>query len=75
MRGKEGQVRAENEQDDFGYTDVGANRFKSQPRLDLNDLLKRMKDQKKDDKKTNTLILSGAAGVAAVVLIIICIFY
>ena len=37
-------------------------------RLDLNDLLKRMEDQKKDDKKINTLILFG-------VLVLIVVFF
>ena len=37
----------------------------SKKRLDLNDLLKRAKDQKKNDKKLNLLIYSGAASVTA----------
>ena len=37
-------------------------------RLDLNDLLKRMEDQKKDDKKINILILFG-------VLVLIVVFF
>ena len=37
-------------------------------RLDLNDLLKRMEEQKKDDKKINILILSG-------VLVLIVVFF
>ena len=40
-------------------------------RLDLNDLLKRAKDQKKNDKKANLLILSGAATVAFVVFLLL----
>ena len=38
----------------------------SKKRLDLNDLLKRAKDQKNNDKKINLLIYSGAASVIAV---------
>ena len=40
-------------------------------RLDLNDLLKRAKDQKKNDKKANLLILSGAVTVAFVVFLLL----
>ena len=40
-------------------------------RLDLNDLLKRMEDQKKDDKKINILILSGSLSVAVVIFLIL----
>ena len=38
-------------------------------RLDLNDLLKRAKDQEKNDKKLNLLIYSGAASVIAVLVL------
>ena len=40
-------------------------------RLDLNDLLKRAKDQKKNDKKANLLILSGAVTVVFVVFLLL----
>ena len=40
-------------------------------RLDLNDQLKRAKDQKKHDKKTNLLILSGTITVAFVVFLLL----
>ena len=40
-------------------------------RLDLNDLLKRAKDQKKNDKKANLLILSGVVTVAFVVFLLL----
>ena len=40
-------------------------------RLDLNDLLKRAKDQEKNDKKANLLILSGAVTVAFVVFLLL----
>ena len=73
MREKAKQLNLQ--EDRYGYLEPEKSKFEMNKRLDLNDLLKRMKDQKKDDKKTNTLILSGAAGVAAVVLIIIGIFY
>ena len=40
-------------------------------RLDLNDLLKRAKDQEKNDKKFNILIYSCAAFVLAVLLLVV----
>ena len=40
-------------------------------RLDLNDLLKRAKDEEKNNNKTNLLILSGTVAVAAITLLII----
>ena len=43
----------------------------SKKRLDLNDLLKRAKDQKKNDKKLNLLIYSGAASVIAVFILLL----
>ena len=61
----------------MGYVDDG-NRDQyvqsakfAKPRLDLNDLLKRAKDQKKNDKKANLLILSGAVTVAFVVFLLL----
>ena len=43
----------------------------SSHRLNLNDLLKRRKEEKNLDKKNNLAILTGAAAVAAVVIITI----
>ena len=43
----------------------------SKKRLDLNDLLKRAKDQEKNDKKLNLLIYSGAASVILVFVLIL----
>ena len=40
-------------------------------RLDLNDLLKRMEDQKKDDKKINILIFFGVLVLIAVFFLIL----
>lgn len=37
-------------------------------RLDLNDLIKRNKEQRKRDKKTNLIIVGGTATIAVVVL-------
>ena len=41
------------------------------PRLDLNDLLQRAKEEKKSDIKMNVLILSGAFSIALVVFLIL----
>ena len=40
-------------------------------RLDLNDLLKRIKDQRKNDKRTNFIILSSVVSVFLLFLLII----
>ena len=46
-------------------------RYITKGRLDLNDLIKRRKLEKKIDRKTNLIIFSGATTLAAVVLIIL----
>jgi len=56
------------EEDKYGY--LKSVKTKGS-RLDLNDLLKRMEDQKKDDKKINILILSGSLSVAVVFFLIL----
>ena len=67
MRG--GAMKASQaEEDKHGYV-KSAKTIAS--RLDLNDLLKRMEDQKNDDKKINILILSGVLSVAVVFFIIL----
>ncbi len=43
----------------------------SKKRLDLNDLLKRAKDQEKNDKKLNLVIYAGAASVIVVFVLIL----
>ena len=43
----------------------------SSERLDLNNLLKRMKEQKKIDSKSNLLIFSGAASLVVIVVLIL----
>ena len=43
----------------------------AKPRLDLNDLLKRAKEKKKNEKKGNLLILSGSVAVAFVVILLL----
>ena len=59
----DGQLREEKSR--FN-NNLGANK-----RLDLNDLLKRVKDRKKNDKKINLLIFSGAASLVLVVFLLL----
>ena len=56
------------EEDKYGYIKSAK---ATGSRLDLNDLLKRMEDQKKDDKKINILIISGVFVLAVVFLVIL----
>ena len=53
----------------FDTTEV-KNTTNTSGRLDVNDLLKRAKDEKKNNKKTNLLILSASAAVASILLLI-----
>ena len=60
MREKANQVRYEEDQYHAGESYDSS---MSEKRLDLNDLLKRAKDQEKNDKKLNLLIYAGAASI------------
>tara|TARA_B100000029_G_C16717458_1_gene645643 strand:- start:134 stop:310 length:177 start_codon:yes stop_codon:yes gene_type:complete len=40
-------------------------------RINLNDLLKKAKDQKKEERKANLIIVSGVLSVALVVILIL----
>jgi len=40
-------------------------------RIDLNDLLKKAKDQKKEERKTNLKIIAGVVSVALIVVVIL----
>ena len=64
MRGRAMKV-SKAEEDRYGYIKSAK---ATGSRLDLNDLLKRVEDQKKDDKKINILILFG-------VLVLIVVFF
>ena len=68
MREKVNRVEHEEEQYRFGKPDDSS---MSEKRLDLNDLLKRAKDQEKNDKKLNLLIYAGAASVIVVFVLIL----
>ena len=50
---------------------VLSDRFAVKARLNLNELLKRRKQEKQVDKKANLIIFSSATAVAAVVLLIL----
>ena len=65
MRGKTGQVKTD--EDQYGYAPLDARK----KRLDLNDLLKRAKNEEKNDKKYNLLIFSGAASVVLVFILLL----
>ena len=61
--------RVENDEEQYHASDFLNS--SSKKRLDLNDLLKRAKDQEKNDKKLNLLIYFGTASVIAVVILIL----
>ena len=58
----------EGEGDKYGYIKSAK---ATGSRLDLNDLLKRIEDEKKGDKKINILILSGVLVLAVVFFLIL----
>jgi len=64
MSGKQQSERLERHET---YTD----RFGTKARLNLNDLLRRRKEEKKVDKKANILIFSGVSLVAVAVILIL----
>ncbi len=68
MREKTGQIKSD--EDQYGYRTIENNSVINR-RLDVNDLLRRAKEEKKIDKKTNFLILSSTLGLAAIVLLIL----
>ena len=67
MRDRASRVEYDEEQ----YHAIDFLNSSSKKRLDLNDLLKRAKDQEKNDKKLNLLIYFGTASVIAVVILIL----
>ena len=68
MRERVGQVEYDEEQYHAGES---LHSSTSKKRLDLNDLLKRAKDEEKNDKKFNLLIYSCATFVIIVFLFIV----
>tara|TARA_B100001123_G_scaffold227353_1_gene255850 strand:+ start:460 stop:756 length:297 start_codon:yes stop_codon:yes gene_type:complete len=67
--GKVGQVNYDKEQ--YTYSDSAETESTKKARLDLNDLLKRAKDQQRSDKKNNLVILSAVVAVIGVVVLIL----
>ena len=61
MRGKVSQTRSDDVQ--YGYRTSSS---ETEKRLDLNDLLKRVANEKSKNKKFNLLIFSGASTVVLV---------
>ena len=51
------------------YPNIAERKYTAKSRLDLNDLIHRMEEEKKVDKKKNIIIVSGAASVAALVVL------
>ena len=71
MRGKTNEISSESENsDEYGFRPLIKNTEKTK-RLDLNDLLKRAKEARKNDKKNSLLIFSGAAVVVGAFLLIL----
>ena len=70
MRGKVG-LKIEADTGRRVYPEVEENKFTTKSRLDLNDLLKRIKNEKQDSKKFNLLVLSGASTLVVVVFLVL----
>ena len=66
MRGKASQVKSDGE--NYGFKPLLE---KSKKRLDLNNLLMRVKEEEKRSKKQNLFIFTGASTVVLVFLMII----
>ena len=65
MKVKASRVKSDEEQ--YGFKPLG----KSKKRLDLNDLLRRVADEKNRSKKTNILIFSGATSAVVLFLLLL----
>ena len=59
------------DENQYSYAKSRENVYAAKTRLNLNDLLKRIKDQKKDNRKINLLILSGATSIVLVFFLIL----
>jgi len=65
-----GEIKVKNKLDYNVSTDQYS-KSGSEQKTDLNHLLQKMKDKKKEDFKTNILILSGVMSVGIIVLLIL----
>ena len=50
---------------------IYAQKYSDKSRIDLNDLLVKAKERKKQDNKLNLIIISGATSIAAIVVLFI----
>ena len=66
-----GNVLRKKELGRLGDSNALSDRFAVKARLNLNELLRRRKEEKQVDKKANLIILSSATAVAAVVFVIL----
>ena len=66
-----GNVLRKKELERLDDSNVLSDRFAVKARLNLNELLRRRKEEKQVDKKVNLIILSSATAVAAVVFVIL----
>ena len=66
-----GNMLRKNELERLDDSNVLSDRFAVKARLNLNELLRRRKEEKQVDKKVNLIILSSATAVAAVVFLIL----
>tara|TARA_B100000686_G_C16347906_1_gene741353 strand:- start:338 stop:541 length:204 start_codon:yes stop_codon:yes gene_type:complete len=64
-----GQVDYDKEQ--YTYSTASEKKVSGKARLDLNDLLKRAKDQKISDKKNNLFILSAVTVLIGIVVVLL----
>ena len=63
--GRVSQIKSDNER--YGFKPLSDT---SKKRLDLNSLLKRVKDEEKRNKKLNLLIFTGSASVVLVIFVL-----
>ena len=71
MRGRINNAEIDQDQEQYRFTDAIESLKPTKRRLDLNDLLKRAKEEEKNNNKTNLIIFSGAATVIGVFILII----
>ena len=65
-----GEMKVEREVDESFHLHAGRGE-NGKKKIDLNDLLKRAKEEKKENSKNNILIFSGVATVCAAVLLVL----
>jgi len=68
---KSGNMLSKKKLENLGDSNALSDRFAAKARLNLNELLRRRKEEKQVDRKANLLILSSATVVATVVFLIL----